>query len=90
MPPPSAGSLLEFPCAFPIKVFGLAEADFEAAVVAIVRRHAPRLGESAVTQRTSRGGRYVSVTLTVDVESREQLDAIYRALTANARILMAL
>ena len=36
----SEETLLEFPCAFPIKAMGRAEADFEALVVQIVRRHA--------------------------------------------------
>lgn len=81
---------LTFPCRFPIKVLGAVGGDFDAAVVEIVRRHARALTEAAVTTRLSRGGRYVSVTVTVEAESREQLDAIYRALTADERVLMVL
>ncbi len=87
----TADSALTFPCRFPIKVLGAAAGgDFDAAVMAIVRRHAPGLSAAAVTTRLSRGGRYVSVTVTVDAESREQVDAIYRALTADERVLMVL
>lgn len=86
----TADSALTFPCRFPIKVLGPVGGDFDAAVVEIVRRHAPGLSEAAVTTRLSRGGRYVSVTVTVDAESREQLDAIYRALTGDERVLMVL
>ena len=86
----SQDPLLTFPCRFPIKVVGAAEEGFEARVVAIVRRYALPLGEGAVTQRLSRGGRYIAVTVTVEAESREQLDAIYRALTADERVLVAL
>jgi hypothetical protein len=82
--------LLTFPCRFPIKVMGPADEGFDARVVAIVRRYVPPLGEGAVSQRLSRGGRYVAVTVTVEAESREQLDSIYRALTADERVLMAL
>ncbi|HHH45518.1 MAG TPA: DUF493 domain-containing protein [Thiotrichales bacterium] len=83
-------SVLKFPCAFPIKVMGKASEAFELKVVEIVRRHAPDLGEGAVRTRASREGRFVSVTVTVRARSREQLDAIYRDLTADADILMVL
>lgn len=82
--------LLDFPCDFPIKVMGRSEEGFEDLVVAIVRRHAPDLGEGAVQVRDSRAGNYLSVTVTIRAESREQLDAIYRDLTADERVLMAL
>jgi hypothetical protein len=88
MTPPD--SPLTFPCRFPIKVFGVAEEGFDGVVVGIVRPLAPGLGEGAVTQRLSRGGRYVAVTVTVEAQSREQLDAIYLALTADERVLMVL
>lgn len=82
--------LLRFPCDFPIKVMGRAGPGFEALVVQIVRRHAPDLGEGAVSSRVSSGGRYLSVTLTVRAEGRAQLDAIYRELSAHPDVLMSL
>ncbi len=82
--------LLTFPCDFPVKVVGWHAEDFDALVVSLVRRHAPDLGEGAVRVRASRGGRYLAVTVTVRATSREQLDAIYRELTACPRVLMAL
>ena len=83
-------ALFDFPCAFPIKAMGRDEADFESAVVEIVRRHAPDLGEGAVSTKPSRGGRFLSVTVTITATSRDQLDAIYAELTADVRVLMAL
>ena len=83
-------SLLAFPCDFPIKAFGLAANDFDALVVELVRRHAPDLSEGAVSSRLSRQGKYAAVTVTVQATSREQLDAIYRELSACERVLMAL
>lgn len=85
-----ADSLLEFPCDFPIKVVGQAHEDFDALVVAIVRRHVNDLSEGAVRAKPSRQGRYVSLTVTVRAESRAQLDALYTELSAHARILMVL
>ena len=59
-------------------------------MVEIVRRHAPDLGEGAVSSRVSSGGRYLAVTLTVRAESRGQLDAIYRELSGHPDVLMSL
>lgn len=83
-------TLLEFPCSFPIKAMGLADAEFEARVIELVRKHAPDLGEGAVRSVDSKGGKYLSVTITVQATSREQLDNIYRELTACEQVLMAL
>ena len=83
-------SLLSFPCEFPIKAMGKAESDFDTLVVGLIRKHSPDLHESAVKSRQSNGGRFVSVTVTIQAQSREQLDNIYMDLTAEKRILMAL
>ena len=83
-------SPLTFPCEFPIKAMGKDENDFDVLVVEIVSKHAPDIYENAVKTRTSHGGKYISVTVTIQAESRAQLDNIYLELTANERVLMAL
>ena len=83
-------SIIEFPCQFPIKVMGEAESNFDALVVGIIRKHAPDLADFAVKSRLSRKGRYVSVTVTIEAQNRQQLDNIYMDLTAHDKVLMAL
>lgn len=83
-------NLLEFPCAFPIKSMGRAGDGFEGLVMDIVRRHAPDLDEGQVKVRESRGGKWVSVTLIIQAESQDQLDAIYRELSGHERVVWAL
>ena len=83
-------SLLEFPCEFPIKIMGHARDDCGSRVVGLVRQHVPDLGEAAIRSRPSKQGKYLAVTVTVNATSREQLDAIYYALTACEHVLMAL
>ena len=83
-------SLLEFPCDFPIKAMGKSEENFDALVVEIVRKHCPDLLEGAVKSRLSRKGNYVSVTVTIQAESRSQLDRIYMDLSAHEKVLMAI
>jgi len=80
-------SLLEFPTDLPIKVFGRNEPAFRDVAIAIVRDHYP---EHTVTEQLSRQGAYLSLTITVRAESREQVDAVYRALVAEPQILMVL
>lgn len=83
-------SLLEFPCQFPIKAMGKYSEHFDALVVEIVRRHAPDIREGAVSSRPSKAGSYLAVTVTIEAQSRAQLDAIYQALTDHPDVLMAL
>jgi uncharacterized protein len=83
-------SLLEFPCDFPIKAFGRSRDDFDARVAEIVRRHVDDLKEHAVVSRSSRGGKFTSVTVTLRATSQAQLDAIYRDLSSCPDILMVL
>lgn len=83
-------TLLQFPCEFPIKVIGRADCDLDTLVFSLVRAHAPDLGEGAIRSRTSSKGRYQSVTIVVNAQSKAQLDDIYRALTASEHVLMAL
>ena len=83
-------SLLEFPCDFPLKVMGVATDDFDELVVATVRRHVSDLSEGSIRAKKSRNGKYVSITVTIQIRSQEQLDAIYAELSSNERILMVL
>ncbi|MDP9083798.1 MAG: DUF493 domain-containing protein [Pseudomonadota bacterium] len=85
-PPP----LQEFPSEFPIKVMGRHDSDLRALTQAIIERHAGSLPESAIRTRTSADGNFLALTYVVNATSREQLDAIYRELTACKSVLMAL
>ncbi|GAB6047540.1 YbeD family protein [Methyloparacoccus murrellii] len=83
-------TLLEFPCEFPIKVFGHTHAEFESQVIAIILRHARLAEDSPVQSRKSQGGKYDAVTVTITATSKPQLDAIYLDLTASPDVIMAL
>ncbi|MDO9236736.1 MAG: DUF493 family protein [Aquabacterium sp.] len=80
---PPEQSLIEYPCDFPIKVMGLHHETFIDAVVAIVVVHAPEFDATLIVQRPSSTGKYLGLTVTVTVTSREQLDNIYRGLTSH-------
>jgi putative lipoic acid-binding regulatory protein len=86
----STESLLTFPCDFIIKVFGTATDEFETEVFSILHKHVPELPEGAVTSRNSENNKYRAFTITVHVNSKEQLDKIYQDLSSSPHILMAL
>ena len=72
---------LQFPCSFPIKVMGRDQAGFRETAIAIVEKHAGAVDAEAIRVAPSRNGKFVSVTITIDAQSQEQLDNIYRDLT---------
>ena len=88
--PEDEDSALKFPCEFPIKAMGKATPELEIAVLEIINRHVPDLGEGAVKTRESRNGNYLSITVTIQAKSREQLDAIYMELTSCEHIVFAI
>jgi putative lipoic acid-binding regulatory protein len=80
----------EYPSDFPIKVMGRHDSDLRALTQAIVERHAGPIADAQVKTRTSADGNFLALTYTVRATSREQLDKIYRELTACKSVLMAL
>jgi putative lipoic acid-binding regulatory protein len=82
--------ILEFPQAFPIKVMGRRTDDFAQAIVEVVKRHAPDFDAATLEMRPSREGNYISLTATITATSREQLDNLYRELSAHPRVSMVL
>ena len=86
----SDDSVMTFPCSFPIKLMGRESADFRQTVRQLVERHTGPLDDDAIESSLSRNGRFVSITVTVVAESREQLDNIYRDATAHDDVIMAL
>jgi putative lipoic acid-binding regulatory protein len=86
----SGAKPMEFPCEFPIKVMGRHDSELMGLTREIVERHTGPLADSSVRVRTSTDGNFLAVTFAVTATSREQLDAIYRELTACKAVLMAL
>jgi len=83
-------SLIEYPSDFPIKVFGAAHPDFVQAIVQVVLAHAPNFDSKSIESRSSSAAKYISLTCTVHVTSREQLDNLYRDLTSHPMVKMVL
>lgn len=87
---PEKESLIEFPCAFPLKIMGLTNDALAQTVLEIVRRHAPGYDGSDMQMRASSGGKYVSLTCTINATSKPQLDALYRELSGHPLVKVVL
>lgn len=86
----NTNTLLEFPCAFPLKVMGATQDGFAEEILRVVRLHAPTFEATNMELRASSGGKYISVTCTVLATSKAQLDDLYRALTAHPMVKVVL
>ena len=79
--------LIEYPTDYPFKVIGSSAEDFELHVRTVVGQAVPGVAMGEATVRPSSGGKYLSVTLDVRLESEEQRRAIYEALKIDARVV---
>ena len=84
-----AGQGLEFPCEIPLKAMGKSGASFKQLVVETVARHVT-VDASNVRSRPSKGGKYESITVTVNLESRAQMERIYAELSSHPQVLWTL
>ena len=83
-------TLLKFPCDFPIKMMGRDTQDFRDTARSLVEKHTGSLGDETIKSATSRNGNFVSITITVQAQSQQQLDDIYRDVSSHEAVLMAL
>ena len=73
-----------------MKVMGRREDGFAQTVSDIVRRHARDFNPATLEMRASKNGRYLSLTVTINAGSREQLDALYSELSKHPMVMMVL
>lgn len=83
-------TLLEFPCEFPLKIMGPTRPDFAEVICGVVAEYAPGFDASRMEMRGSSGGNYISLTCTVTATSKQQLDDLYRALSAHPMVKIVL
>ncbi len=64
--------------------------DFQDYIVDMISSHVGEVSTTDVVAKLSSKGNFLSLTITISAESREQLDNIYRSLTASDRVLFVL
>ncbi len=81
---------LIFPCEVAVKVFGLANEQFEKAIQDVLTPLLPEWPQDKISKRVSRDGKYLSLTIPVYATDREFIDKIYHAISACPEVVMAL
>jgi len=82
--------LMDYPCAFTIKAMGYANIDFDLIVFEIIQKHAPDIGENAIQSKFSKSKKYVSLSISITAQSKQQMDAIYQEMFDCEHVLMSL
>jgi putative lipoic acid-binding regulatory protein len=81
---------IEYPSQFPIKIMGATRAGFAQAILEVIQRHAPDFDAATMGMKTSRQGKYLSITCEINATSRAQLDALYQELCDHPMVVMVL
>lgn len=85
-----ADSPLEFPCRWPVKAMVASGEGALREVLGVIARHAELPEENDVKIRPSRHGRYESITVVVEAQSRRHLEIIYAEIRALDAVKMTL
>lgn len=82
--------LLEFPADFPLKVMGPRVDGFAQAIADLTREHVRGFDPSRMELRLSSKGNYLSLTLMLRIDSRDQLERLHEALVAHPMVRIVL
>lgn len=87
---PDNESLYDFPCHFKLKAMGKNHETFIDTVFNITQKHVPNLQKKAITTKTSKGDKFISVNIEFTATHLKQLHNIYADLKAHPDVLMTL
>ena len=86
----TAKTHLTFPCTFPIKVMGEQDAGLEDFVKETLEKHIQASDSIEMQSRHSTHKNYISITATFTANSKEELDNLYKLISANPAVKMVL
>ena len=79
---------LVFPCTIDVKIFVNNQQQEETLVRTFVGEQLEVEHLLGWSSRESSGGKYLAITAKVDAQSREHIDALYRALNDHEKVIM--
>lgn len=83
-------TLQEFPCFYTFKIFGRQSKTFVERVRAAVAQTLGTVPQDCMKVRESSGGRYLSVTIEMQVHNQRQLEQVYEGLRVEAEVLFCI
>lgn len=66
--------IFNFPCDYPVKVFGEKCPELEEETLKIITKHCGEIHPKSVSKKESSKGNYLSLTIPIIATSKEQLD----------------
>ncbi len=72
--------IFNFPCEYPIKIFGENQPEFKETVCIIIEGHTGKLHANQTTIKYSSKDKYIALTVRIIATNRQQLDAINKDL----------
>jgi len=78
--------LWDFPCDINLKVMGLSHHPMVEIVTEIVERHVTGFDRSTILVKNSKKGKYISITATVSLTHKHQVEGIYADLEKREEI----
>lgn len=91
--PTDGFDLIEYPCDFAFKAMCRCGSELSAPsqhIHELVLQHVSHAEIIDLNSNSSRTGKFESVTVTIRLQSRQQLESIYRTLAASEHVLMTL
>ena len=83
-------SVMQFPMEFPVKIIGRDDGGFRKTARDLIEPIIGPVADDAITEAPSSAGAYIALTVTFTATSREQLDALYQALSDSEDVLFSL
>lgn len=88
--PSPSEELLKFPTSFPIKIMGFSQENFPSAIANAIHEIVPDFNQEAMKISYSKEKKYMALAVTIEAQSKEQLDTIYKMLTSHPMVKVVL
>ncbi|QIV96132.1 hypothetical protein EDC55_1095 [Allofrancisella inopinata] len=83
-------TFFEFPCQFPIKIMANPQKETVEFVLGVFEKYVPNHDKIDFKTKESKTGKYISITAIFEANSKEQLDNIYKEISAYPEVHMVL
>ena len=81
---------IEFPWSYPIKVLGRTNEQFHPTIMGVFECHAPGFDQTTITAKSSSGGLFTSLTITIEATGPDQLSALHSDLMETGLVSMVI
>ncbi|APC91518.1 MULTISPECIES: HP0495 family protein [Francisella] len=83
-------TFFEFPCQFPIKIMANPHKETVEFILSVFEKYVTNHSKIDFNTKESKTGKYISITATFIAGSKEQLDNIYKEISAHPEVHMVL